>query len=150
MKITVTDIIAMFPIAPANMPTIGTYQQPPTRHSIKTFKDKLYSQAIAIPTQEGDTTLGRIYQVLTEAQYIEIPDTNKAFPVPENPGSTIAPPMKINLKKKLILTMQTRNPSSQKLQYQLQNHQQQHMLKQHANTKCKSMFTTFIKIQKIS
>ena len=62
MKITVTDIIAMFPIAPANMPTIGTDQQPPTHHSIKTFKDKLYSQAIAIPTQEGDTTLGHIYQ----------------------------------------------------------------------------------------
>jgi hypothetical protein len=99
MKLTVTDILAMFPIAPANMPTIGTDQQPPTHHSIKTFKDKLYLQAIAIPTQEGDTTLGHIYQVLTDAEYIEISDTKRAFPIPDNPGVTPAPPMHTSIEE---------------------------------------------------
>ena len=77
MKLTITDIIALFPIAPSNMPGIGTEQPPPTHHSIKHFKDKLYLQAIAIPTQEGDATLGHIYQVLTDNEYVEISHNKK-------------------------------------------------------------------------
>ncbi len=82
-KFSSSDIVAQFPIAPADMPKIATATTRPTYTSIIKFQEAINGQALAIPINDSD--LGHLALVISAADYESV-NNNVAFVAPTSPG----------------------------------------------------------------
>ena len=83
-KFSSSDIVAQFPIVPADMPKIATATTRPSYTSIIKFQKAINSQALAIPI--NDSTLGHLALVISAIEYISV-NNNVAFVEPVSPGA---------------------------------------------------------------
>ena len=83
VKFSSSDILAQFPIAPADMPKIATATTRPSYTSLAKFQDAINSQALAVPIPQH--TLGHLALVISAADYMSVNNT-QAFVAPANPG----------------------------------------------------------------
>ncbi len=84
-KFSSSDIVAQFPIAPADMPKIATATTRPTYTTIEKFQEAINSQALAIPIISS--TLGHLALVIPAYDYTSV-NQNNPFVTPTNPGLT--------------------------------------------------------------
>ena len=83
IKLSSSDILAQFPIAPADMPKIATAITRPSYTSLAKFQDAINSQALAVPIPQQ--TLGHLALVISATDYQSVNNTH-AFVPPVNPG----------------------------------------------------------------
>ena len=83
IKFSSSDILAQFPIAPADMPKIATATTRPTYTSLAKFQDAINSQALAVPIPQE--TLGHLALVITPTEFESV-NNAQAFVPPANPG----------------------------------------------------------------
>jgi hypothetical protein len=81
-----SDILALLPVKPTDMPQIATSTEPPTRQSLKNFQESIQDQAMAITT--SDPILGFLGLVLKDSIFQTLNDTAASYVPPENPGDT--------------------------------------------------------------
>ena len=89
VKLSSSDILAQFPIAPADMPKIASTDRP-NYTTITKFREALAGQALAIPSSQ--TTLGHLALIISTAEF-ETVNNNVAYVTPVDPGAslTVAP-----------------------------------------------------------
>ena len=90
VKLSSSNILAQFPIAPADMPKIATATSRPSYTSITKFREAIAGQALAIPSSQ--TTLGHLALVISTADFKSV-NSNVAYVNLVNPGPnlTVAP-----------------------------------------------------------
>ena len=86
VKLSSSDILAQFPITPADMPKIATTTSRPSYTSITKFREAIAGQALAIPSSQ--TTLGHIALVISTADFATV-NNNVAYVTPINPGPNL-------------------------------------------------------------
>jgi hypothetical protein len=79
-----SDILALLPFKPEDMPKIATSAQEPTRQSLKSFQECIQDQAMAITST--DPNLGFLGLVISEPSYITLSATQTPFAPPPDPG----------------------------------------------------------------
>ena len=80
-----SDILALLPFKPEDMPKIATSTQEPNRQSLKAFQECIQDQAMAITT--ADPILGFLGLVITDSIYMTRNNTGASFTAPINPGA---------------------------------------------------------------
>jgi hypothetical protein len=83
-KFSSSDIVAQFPITPADMPKIATATTRPSYTSIVKFQDAINGQALAIPINDSD--LGHLALVISPEDYASV-NNDIAFIAPTSPGA---------------------------------------------------------------
>ena len=86
VKLSSSDILAQFPIAPADMPKIATTTGRPSYTTITKYREAIAGQALAIPSSQ--TTLGHLALVISTADF-ETVNNNVAYVTPVNPGPNL-------------------------------------------------------------
>jgi hypothetical protein len=81
-----SDILALLPVTPSNMPQIATSTEPPTRHSLKNFQESIQDQAMAITTSHP--LLGFLGLVLRDSIFQTLSDPATSYTPPANPGNS--------------------------------------------------------------
>jgi hypothetical protein len=81
-----SDILALLPFKPEDMPKIATSTQEPTRKSLKAFQECIQDQAMAITST--DPTLGFLGLVIPDNRYITLSENQNSFVQPPDPGPT--------------------------------------------------------------
>jgi hypothetical protein len=81
-----SDILALLPVKPADMPQIATATEPPTRQSLKYFQESIQDQAMAITT--SDPVLGFLGLVLKDSVFRTLSTPAASYTPPANPGDT--------------------------------------------------------------
>jgi hypothetical protein len=80
-----SDILALLPFKPEDMPKLATSTQEPNRQSLKAFQECIQDQAMAITT--ADPILGFLGLVIKDSLYITISTTGASFTAPIDPGT---------------------------------------------------------------
>jgi hypothetical protein len=80
-----SDILALLPVKPCDMPQIATSTEPPTRQSLKTFQESIQDQAMAITT--SDPILGFLGLVLKDTVFQTLNAAAASYIPPVDPGS---------------------------------------------------------------
>ena len=83
-----SDILALLPFKPEDMPKLATLTQEPNRQSLKAFQECIQDQAMAITT--ADPILRFLGLVIKDSSYITLLNTGVSFTAPIDPG--VAPP----------------------------------------------------------
>ena len=83
-----SDILALLPFKPEDMPKLATSKQEPNRQSLKACQECIQDQAMAITT--ADPILGFLGLVITDIKYITLSKTGASFTAPIDPG--VVPP----------------------------------------------------------
>ena len=83
-----SDILALLPVKPADMPQIATATEPPNRQSLQRFQESIQDQAMAITT--SDPILGFLGLVLQDSIFQTLNATATSYAPPADPG--VAPP----------------------------------------------------------
>ena len=83
-----SDILALLPYKPEDMPKLATSTQEPNRQSLKAFQECIQDQAMAITTV--DPILGFLGLVITNSSFVTLSNTGAPFTPPNDPGT--APP----------------------------------------------------------
>ena len=79
-----SDILALLPVKPSDMPQIATSTEPPTRQSLKNFQESIQDQAMAITT--SDPILGFLGLVLQDSTYQTLSASGTSYAAPLDPG----------------------------------------------------------------
>jgi hypothetical protein len=79
-----SDILALLPFKPEDMPKLATSTQEPNRQSLKAFQECIQDQAMAITT--ADPILGFLGLVIKNSLYITIFTSGTSFTDPVDPG----------------------------------------------------------------
>ena len=82
-KISIDNIVKLFPTATEDMPKLSTPGQRPTYTSLRRFQDQLNINAMAIPFPK--TKLGHLGLVLSETEYKKV-NNNTKWTDPTDPG----------------------------------------------------------------
>ncbi len=80
-----SDILALLPVKPSEMPQIATSTEPPTRQSLKIFQESIQDQAMAITT--SDPILGFLGLVLKDTVFQTLNATATSYVPPMDPGT---------------------------------------------------------------
>ena len=80
-----SDILALLPVQPADMPQIATATEPPTRQSLKLFQESIQDQAMAITT--SDPILGFLGLVLKDSTFQTLSAATISYTPPVDPGN---------------------------------------------------------------
>ena len=80
-----SDILALLPVTPSDMPQIATSTEPPNRQSLKIFQESIQDQAMAITT--SDPILGFLGLVLKDTTYQTLSATATSYAPPADPGN---------------------------------------------------------------
>ena len=88
-----SDILALLPFKPEDMPKLATTTKEPNRQSLKAFQECIQDQAMAITTT--DPILGFLGLVITDIKYVTLSNTGASFTAPLDPG--VIPPDPTNL-----------------------------------------------------
>ena len=87
------DIIAQFPVAADDMPTISTVtEKKPTYVSLTTFQNALNTNALSFPSTRGGRELGHLALALPPAGYASVSTGDIAFDPPNDPCITFVQP----------------------------------------------------------
>jgi hypothetical protein len=86
-----TDIIAQFPVAVEDMPTISSATEKPTFATLTAFQNALNTNALSVPSSKGGGQLGHLALVLKPEDYSTV-SNNIAFDPPTDPGTTCTQP----------------------------------------------------------
>jgi hypothetical protein len=81
-----SDILALLPVQPSDMPQIATSTEPPNRQSLKIFQESIQDQAMSITT--SDPILGFLGLVLKDATFQTLNATAASYTPPTDPGNT--------------------------------------------------------------
>jgi hypothetical protein len=84
-KMKASDILALLPVTPSNMPQIATSTEPPTRQSLKNFQESIQDQAMAITT--SDPLLSFLGLVLNDSIFQTLSHTATSYTPPADPGN---------------------------------------------------------------
>jgi hypothetical protein len=84
-----SDILALLPVKPSDMPQIATSTKHPTRQSLKNFQESIQDQAMAITT--SDPLLGFLCLVLKDSIFQTLSNTATSYTHPAHPGNTLNP-----------------------------------------------------------
>jgi hypothetical protein len=79
-----SDILALLPVTPSDMPQIATSTEPPNRQSLKLFQESIQDQAMAITT--SDPILGFLGLVLKDTTFQTLSATANSYAPPTDPG----------------------------------------------------------------
>ncbi len=85
-KMKASDILALLPVTPSDMPQITTSTEPPTRQSLKNFQESIQDQAMAITT--SDPLLGFLGLVLKDSIFQTLSDPATSYTPPADPGNS--------------------------------------------------------------
>jgi uncharacterized phage-associated protein len=81
-----SDILALLPVTPSDMPQIATSTEPPTRQPLKNFQESIQDQAMAITT--SDPLLGFLGLVLKDSIFQTLSDPAISYTPPADPGNS--------------------------------------------------------------
>jgi hypothetical protein len=81
-----SDILALLPVMPSDMPQIATSTEPPTRQSLENFQESIQDQAMAITI--SDPLLGFLGLVLKDSIFQTLSDPATSYTPSADPGNS--------------------------------------------------------------